>query len=207
MVMKILSLKELYESLIHFGLISINANLNQITRLKQYLKSICPLGNYYHFSERWKNLYGTTENLPLDNSLPVSPNHAGHNSPKTFMMNVCIYNQLLKRKTQHVPCKAMSLALLDAILRQITAMYAFVVAYIWKPPGLCLSGIRRFRRFCIYAIRKPRHFLGYIVINYYRLITLITVCNIIFIYFDILSIAVSASICFEFYERGALNQV
>ena len=92
MVMKILTLQDFYESLIYLGFISINENYNQRTRLKNYLKYIHPLGYYYLFSERWKIFYDTLENMPLDNTLPVLPNHAGHSSSKTFMMYVCVYN-------------------------------------------------------------------------------------------------------------------
>ena len=159
MEINIVALQELYESLIYFGFISINETFNQLTRLKHYLTSIVPLGYYYHFSELWTNLYGSTENLPLDNTLPVSPNHLGHSFPNTFMMNVCLYNIILNRKTHHIPWKEMALDLLDAIMCKLTAIYEFFMAAIRNPPKFSSSGIRRFRRFCIYAIRQPHHCL------------------------------------------------
>ena len=70
------------------------------------------------------------------------------------MMDGCVYNQLFNRKTHHVPWKEMDLALLNAIMHRLTAIYAFVVAAIQKPPELCLSGIRRSGIFCIYSIRQ-----------------------------------------------------
>ena len=120
---------------------------NQFTRLKHYLTSICTIGYYYHSSEQRKTLYDSADNMRLDNTLPVPPKHAGHNFPNTFMMDVCIYNQILNRKTHHVSWKAMALALLDAIMRQLTYINAFVMEAIWNPTELCLSGIRRSRRF------------------------------------------------------------
>ena len=45
------------------------------------------------------------------------------------------------------------------------------------------------------------------MINYYQLITLITVCHLIFIQFEMLAFAVSVGLCFEFYERGDPGQV
>ena len=89
----------------------------QITRLKHYLKYIRPLEYYYHFSEIWTTFYDSTDNLLLDNTLTVSPNHAGHIFHNTFIMYVCVYNQILNRNTHHVPWKDMSLDLLDAIMR------------------------------------------------------------------------------------------
>ena len=123
------------------------------------------------------------------------------------MMDVCVYNQILVRNTHHIPWKAMDLSFLDEIMRQPTVIYAFAVAAIWKPPKLCLSGIRRFGRFFIYAIRQPHHCLGYIMINYYQLITFIIACHFISIHCEILAIAVYVGLCFEFDERGDLGQV
>ena len=85
-VMKILALQEFYKSLIYFGFISINVTLNQINILKHYFTYILPLGYYHHFSELWITLYKSTDNMPLDKSLPISPNHSGHSFPNTFMM-------------------------------------------------------------------------------------------------------------------------
>ena len=90
MVTNIISLQDFYKSLIYFGLLSINNTFNQLTGIKHYLKYIATLGYYYHFSERWTNLYDTTENLPLDNTLMVSPNHAGHSFHNTFIMDVLL---------------------------------------------------------------------------------------------------------------------
>ena len=45
------------------------------------------------------------------------------------------------------------------------------------------------------------------MINYYRLITLIAVFHLIFIRCEMLPIAVSVSLCFEFEERWDLGQV
>ena len=101
--MKIFALQEFYEPLIYFGFISINATFNQLTRIKNYLIYIVPLGYYYNFSEKWTTLYDSTENLPLNNTSPVSPNHARHRFPNTFMMYVCVYNQILNRNTHHIP--------------------------------------------------------------------------------------------------------
>ena len=123
------------------------------------------------------------------------------------MMDVFVYSQILNRKTHYVPWKVMVSALLDTIMLQFTAIYYFVVAAIRNPPELCLSGIRRFGRFCIYDIRQPHHYLGYILINYYQLITFITVYCIIFINFEMLAIAVSVVPCFKFDEREVLGQV
>ena len=81
------------------------------------------------------------------------------------MMDVYVYNQILTRNTHNIPWREMDLFLLDAIMCQLTSIYVFVMAAIWKPPRFCLSGIRRFRRFCIYAIRQPYHCLGYILIK------------------------------------------
>ena len=157
---------------------------------------IVPLEYHYRFSEKWKTFYDKTENLPLDKTLLVSPNPAGHILPNTFMMNVYVYNQLLNRKTHQFTWKVMNLALLDAIMRQLTAIYTFFVAAIQKPPKLCLSEIKGFRRFCIYTIRQPCHCLGYTVINYYQLITFIAVCRLIFICCEMLVISVSVNLCF-----------
>ena len=63
--------------------------------------------------------------MTLDNTLPVSPKHTGHSFPKTFIMDGCVYNQILNRKIHHVPWKAMDLDLLDAIMHQLTAIYEF----------------------------------------------------------------------------------
>ena len=123
--MKILALQEFYGSFTYFGFISIDDTFNQLTRIINYLKSICSLGYYYHFSERWKTFYDSTENLPPDNPLSISPNYAGHSFLNTFMMVVCVYNQILNRKIHHVPWKAMDLDLLDAIMHQLTAIYEF----------------------------------------------------------------------------------
>ena len=87
-----------------------------------------------------KTLNSSTENLPLDNTLPVSPNHAGHSFPNTFMMYVCLYNIILNRKTQNVPWKAMALDILDAIMRQLTDIYEFFMEAIRNPPKFALSG-------------------------------------------------------------------
>ena len=92
MVMNILALQEFYKSLIYFGFICINATFNQLTRLKNYLTYIGPIEYYHHFSVRWTTFYDSTENMPLDNTLPVSPNHSGHSFPYTFMMDGCVYN-------------------------------------------------------------------------------------------------------------------
>ena len=157
--MKFLALQEFYESLIYFGFVSINATCNQLTRLKQYSTSIGAFGYYRHFSERWTTFYNSTENLPLDNNLPVSPNPSGHIFPNTLMMYFCVYNQIMKRKIHNVPWKAMALGLLDTIMHQLTAIYEFFIAAIRNPPKFSSSGIRRFRIFCIYAIRQPHHCL------------------------------------------------
>ena len=101
----------------------------------------------------------------------------------------------------------MVLVLMDEIMRQFTAIYDFFMAAIRNPPELCLSGIRRFGRFCIYDIRQPCHYLGYIVINYYQLITFITVYHIISIRFEMLAIAESVIPYFKFDEREVLGQV
>ena len=90
--MKILALQEFYKSLIYFGFISINATFNQLSRIKHYFTYIGPIVYYYYFSEQWTNFYYSTENLPLDNTLLVSPNHAGRSFPNTLMMDVCVYN-------------------------------------------------------------------------------------------------------------------
>ena len=100
----------------------------------------------------------------------------------------------------------MALDLLDDIMRQLTAIYDFFMAAIQKSPKLCLSVIIRSRNFCIYAIRQPHHCLGNIVINYYQIITFITVCHLIFIYCEMVSIEVSVGLCFEFDECRALVQ-
>ena len=160
MVMKILALQEFYESLLYFGFIIFNATFNQLTRLKQYLAYIDPLGYYYCFSEKCTNFYDTTDNLLLDNILPVSPYHAGQIFPDMFMMYVCVYNHLLSIITQNVPWKATALDLLDAIMRQLVYIYVFVMAATWKALKLCPPGIIQFRRFCIYAIRQPHKCLG-----------------------------------------------
>ena len=83
-------------------------------------------------------------------------------------------------KTHHVPWKAVVLDLLDTIMHQLTAIYEFFMAAIRKRPKLCMSGIRQLRRFYIYAIRQSHQCLGYILINYYRIITFITVYHVIF---------------------------
>ena len=158
--MNIIALQEFHKSLIYFGFIIINATLKKITRIKNYLTSILPFVYYYHFSERWTTFYDSTDNLPLDNALPVSPNHAGHRFPSTFIMDVCVYNQILNRKTNHVPFKSMDLSLLDAIMHQPTSIYAFVALDIQNPPELCPLGMIQSRRFFIYAIRQPHHCLG-----------------------------------------------
>ena len=93
-----------------------NETFTQINRLKYYLKYIGPFGYYYHFGEKLTTFYDSTETLPLDNPLPVSPNHVGHNSPNTFIMYVCLYNKILIRKTYHFPWKAMAVALLGEII-------------------------------------------------------------------------------------------
>ena len=123
------------------------------------------------------------------------------------MMDGCVYNQMLNSKTHHVPWKEIYLALMNFSMRQLTAIYSFVVAVIQKPPEWCLSGIRQFGRFCIYSIRKPHHCLVYIVINYYLLITFITACHTIFIRCEMLDIAVSSGLCFKFDKRGDISQV
>ena len=145
--------------------------------------------------------------MPLDNTLTVSPNQTGHRFHNKFMMYVCVYNHILNRITHNITWKDMYLDLLDEIMRWLTAIYAFFIAAIWNPPKLCLSGIRQFMRFCIYSIRQPGHCLVYIVINYYQLITLITLCHLIFIRCEMLYLVVSVGLCFEFDERGALGQV
>ena len=117
------------------------------------------------------------------------------------MMDICVYNKILKRKTHHVPSKEMALTLLGVIMCQLTDINDFFMAAIRKPPKLCLSGIRQSRRFFIYAIRQPHHCLGYIVINYYQIITFITVCHTILIHCEIIAISVSFGLCFEFDER------
>ena len=137
MVTNIISLQDFYKSLIYFGLLSINNTFNQLTGIKHYLKYIATLGYYYHFSERWTNLYDSTDNLPLDNTLPTSPNHAGHSFYNMFMKDLCVYNEILNRKTHPVPWKAKDLALLDVTDRQQTSIYTFVISAIWKPPKLC----------------------------------------------------------------------
>ena len=133
--------------------------------------------------------------MPLDNTLPVSPKHAGHSLPNKFIMDICVYNQTLNSNTHHVTWKAMALALLDAIMRKIAVIYDFFMAAIRILPKLCMSGIRRSRIFCIYAIRQPHHCVGKIVINYYQIITFITVRHLIFIHFEMVAIAVSVGLC------------
>ena len=49
-------------------------------------------------------------------------------------MNVCVYNQILKRKTHHVLWKSKDMDLLDEIMRQLTAIYDFLMAAIRRPP-------------------------------------------------------------------------
>ena len=101
--MKIIALQKFYESLIYFGFTGTNSTFNQLTRLKHYLEYIGPLGYSYNFSERYTTFYDSTENLPLDNTLPVSPNHAGNSFPNTLMIDRCVYNYILNKKIQHVP--------------------------------------------------------------------------------------------------------
>ena len=118
----------------------------------------------------------------------------------------CVYNKISNRNTHQVPCKAMALDIQDSTMRQLTAIYEFFLAAIRKPLKLCLSRIILSKRFFIYAIRHPHHFLGYIVINYYRIITFVIVCTLIFIHCEMVAIAGSVGLWFEFYECGALGQ-
>ena len=122
------------------------------------------------------------------------------------MMDICVYNKILKRKTHHVPSKEMALTLLGVIMCQLTDINDFFMEAILKPPKLCISGIRRSRRFFIHAIIQPHHCLGYIVINYYQIITFITVCHIIIIHCEMVFIVVSVGLFFKFDEREALGQ-
>ena len=99
--MKIIALQKFYEPLIYFGLISINSNFNKLTIFKHYLTSIGPLGYYYHFSEQWTTFYDPTDNLPLDSTLMVSPNHAGHSFHNTFIMDVLLMSYV--RMDKQIP--------------------------------------------------------------------------------------------------------
>ena len=89
---------------------------------------------------------------------------------------------------------------------QLTDINDFFMEAILKPPKLCISGIRRSRRFFIHAIIQPHHCLGYIVINYYQIITFVKVCHPICIHCEMIAIAVSVGLYFEFDKPGALGE-